>query len=198
MRAEISRMLAVIAYADRPDINKASVVGGGLIGLEAAKAVYDMPTVPEMTLINRSGWPLSRQLDQDAGEMVQKKIEAMGVEVVTKVDIKDLVLRDEKSPEGRDVFAGFELTNGNIIEADMTVFATGISPRDELARSCGLEVHSRGGIVVNNSLMTSAEDVYAIGECASWKGQFYGLIGPGGEQPCGVVYTHMLMLRANS
>lgn len=156
-------------------MSKASVVGGGLLGLEAAKAVYDLPTIPDMTLINRSGWVLSRQLDADAGDMVQRKIEAMGVDVITKVEIKDIVTKPERDENGREVFAGFELTNGNFVEADLTVFATGIRPRDELAVASGIEAHRKGGIVVNNSLMTSAEDVYAIGECASWKGQTYGV-----------------------
>lgn len=58
--------------------------------------------------------------------------------------------------------------------------AVGITPRDDLARSSGINVHKRGGIDVDDALMTSAEDVYAIGECASWRGHTYGLIAPGG------------------
>lgn len=164
------------------------MVGGGLIGLEAAKAIYDLPTVPDMSIINRSGWPLSRQLDQEAGDMVTRKIEAMGVEVITNVDVKDVVLKAGKSASGKDVFGGFELDNGNIIEADLTVFTTGIKPRDELAKKAGLECHRRGGVVVNNFLQTSAPDIYAIGECASWKGNFYGLIGPGGRHTMPTMY----------
>jgi nitrite reductase (NAD(P)H) len=61
----------------------------------------------------------------------------------------------------------------------MVIYAIGIKPRDELAQDCGIECHSKGGIVVGDDLRTSAPDVYAIGECANWKGNYYGLIAPG-------------------
>jgi len=73
------------------------------------------------------------------------------------------------------------LCKASPLEADLVIYAIGIKPRDELARSSGIECHSRGGIVVSDDLQTSVEDVFAIGECASWKGNTYGLIGPGSE-----------------
>jgi nitrite reductase (NAD(P)H) len=81
-------------------------------------------------------------------------------------------------------FAGLELSTGQTIAADLVIYAIGISPRDEIARVSGLTVNAdegSGGVVVNDLLETSEKNVFAIGECASWEGRFYGLIGPGGE-----------------
>jgi NAD(P)H-nitrite reductase large subunit len=66
-------------------------------------------------------------------------------------------------------------------EADLVIYAIGIRPRDDVARTSGIDCHARGGIIVGDDLSTSAEDVYAIGECASWRENSYGLIGPGSE-----------------
>ena len=71
----------IISYGGQPHIKRATVVGGGLLGLEAAKAVYDMHEIEDVSIINRTGYPLSRQLDSSAGEMVLRRIEAMGVKV---------------------------------------------------------------------------------------------------------------------
>ena len=70
------------------------MVGGGLLGLEAAKAVYDLETIKDVTIVNRSGFPLSRQLDDEGGEIVLRRIEAMGVEVLTKTSVKRLIHAD--------------------------------------------------------------------------------------------------------
>ena len=87
----------------------------------------------------------------------------------------------EKDEDGADVFTGFEFDDGEVVEADLVIYAVGITPRDDLARASGIKVHARGGIDVDDSLMTSAQDVYAMGECASWRGNTYGLIAPGVE-----------------
>lgn len=81
----IADLERIMDYAELPHISKASVVGGGLLGLEAAKAVYDMPGVPDVSIIIRQDYPLNRQLDPSAGELVLRKIEAMGVKVLTQV-----------------------------------------------------------------------------------------------------------------
>jgi nitrite reductase (NAD(P)H) len=78
-----------------------------------------------------------------------------------------------------ETFTGFTLADGSVLEADMAIFAIGIVPRDEIAKQGGIEVFHRGGIVVNDDLMTNVQDVYAIGECCSWRGNNYGLIAPG-------------------
>ncbi len=175
----IADLEAIMHYAEQPGVKHATVVGGGLLGLEAAKAVYDLPTVPQVSIINRQAYPLSRQLDEEGGEMVLRKIEAMGVQVFTNVNVSEMnVKRDQ---DGQDVFTGFDFDDGESMEADLVIFAVGITPRDELARESGIKVAPRGGIVADDGLMTSAQDVYAIGECCSWKGNTYGLIGPGVE-----------------
>ncbi|KAJ9104552.1 hypothetical protein QFC21_002049 [Naganishia friedmannii] len=171
----------IITYAEKPEINSATVVGGGLLGLEAAKAAYDLSEhLKEVSIINRQAYPLSRQLDADAGEMVMRKIEEMGVKCMTKVDVKSMLTK--KDPEDdMDVFTGFEFSDDEILPADMVIMAVGITPRDDLARVSGIATADRGGIAVGDDLMTSAKDVYALGECASWRGNTYGLIGPGVE-----------------
>ncbi|KAK7019045.1 NAD(P)H nitrite reductase [Favolaschia claudopus] len=177
----ISDLDAIISYAEKGTVQKAIVVGGGLLGLEAAKAVYDMPSVPEVAIVHRGGHLLSRQVDSDAGEMILRQIQGMGVEVLTSCSpIGLLTRRAEDDPES-EVFAGLELPDGGSIQASLVIYAIGIKPRDEIAKASGIECHSRGGIIVGDDLQTSANDVYAIGECASWKGNTYGLIGPGIE-----------------
>ncbi|EPQ53160.1 nitrite reductase [Gloeophyllum trabeum ATCC 11539] len=173
----ISDLDAILAYADKDGIKggRAVVVGGGLLGLEAAKAVYDLETIAKVSIINRQAYPLSRQLDKDGGEIVLRRIENMGVEVLTNTTVHDIITTDDGT------FTGLELTDGHILEAQLVIYAIGITPRDDLGRTAGLKCHDRGGIVVDDSLRTSAEDVYAIGECASWRGNTYGLIAPGVE-----------------
>ena len=149
-------------------------MGGGLLGLEAAKAVYDLESIPFVSIINRQAFPLSRQLDADAGELVLHRIEALGVQVLTNTTVSRMLTNDAGA------FCGFELGDGSVLDAQLVIFAIGISPRDDLAKSSGINCHPRGGIIVNDSLETSVKDVYAIGECASWRGNTYGLIAPGG------------------
>ncbi|GAA6022628.1 hypothetical protein JCM8202_005024 [Rhodotorula sphaerocarpa] len=170
----VADLEAIMDYADKPEVTRASVVGGGLLGLEAAKAVYDLPTIPNVNVLIRQNYPLNRQLDAAAGELVLHKIEDLGVEVRTGCEPTDIRTKD-------DVFSGFDLADGSSLDSDMVIYGIGISPRDELARLAGIEVASRGGIVVDDFLRTSAPDVYAIGECASWQNQVYGLIAPGVE-----------------
>lgn len=165
----VADLEAIMDYADQAEVTRASVVGGGLLGLEAAKAVYDLPTVPTVNILIRQQYPLNRQLDAAAGELVLNKIEDMGVEVLTGCEPQALTTND-------GVFTGFEFADGSRMESDMVIYGIGISPRDELARSAGIQVCRRGGIEVDDFLRTSAPDVYAIGECASWRGNVYGLV----------------------
>lgn len=140
-----------------------------------------LSSIPDVTIINRQAFPLSRQLDADAGEMVLRKIEAMGVQVLTNCSPTAQLSRPADDGSSDEIFTGFTLQDGTTFEANLVIYAIGIKPRDELARASGIECHSRGGIVVRDDLQTSAKDVYAIGECASWKGNTYGLIGPGSK-----------------
>lgn len=111
--------------------------------------------------------------------MVLRKIESMGVQVLINCSPKEQLSRPTECEPSEDVFTGFIMQDGTTLEADLVIYAIGIKPRDELAKVSGIECHSRGGIIVHDDLQTSAKDVYAIGECASWKGNSYGLIGPG-------------------
>lgn len=152
------------------------VVGGGLLGLEAAKAMMDLECFETVAVVERNRWVLSRQLDADAGGMVVQQVRELGVEVL----LSKRVGRVEVGEQGEVKGVWFE--DGEFMACDVVCFAIGVRPRDELAREAGIACADRGGgIVVDDALRTSAEDVYAIGECASWKGQTFGLIAPGVE-----------------
>ncbi|CAG8716067.1 4375_t:CDS:2, partial [Acaulospora colombiana] len=97
----------------------------------------------------------------DGGEMVLRRIEAMGVKFVTKVGVEDITT--ESRSEG-ETFTGFDLSDGTHLESNLVIFAIGIKPRDELAKVSGIETYEKGGIIVGDDLKTSAKDVYAIGD----------------------------------
>lgn len=154
--------------------SQAVVLGGGLLGLEAAKAVYDLDSISDVTIIHRQAYPLSRQLDNHGGEIVRKRIEAMGVTFLGSTSVKGIVTNNS-------ALIGLELDDGNILPCSVAVMAIGITPRDDLARASGIKCAERHGIIVDDDLRTSAPDVFAIGECASWRENTYGLIAPGVE-----------------
>ncbi|CDO69824.1 hypothetical protein BN946_scf184803.g22 [Trametes cinnabarina] len=155
--------------------SQALVIGGGLLGLEAAKAIHDLSAVKDVTIVHRQAYPLSRQLDAQGGEIVLRRIKAMGVTFLGSTSIQRFLV----DHEGR--LSGAELVDGSTVGCKIVVVAIGITPRDDVARQAGLACAPRGGIVVDDSLQTSAKDIYAIGECASWKNNTYGLIAPGIE-----------------
>jgi nitrite reductase (NAD(P)H) len=126
-------------------------------------------------IVNRQAFPLSRQLDAHGGEIVLRRIEAMGVQVLTHASSTGVVAADGRP----DTFAGLTMQDGSTLDAQLVIFAVGISPRDALARSAGIACEPRGGITVDDALETSAKDVFAVGECASWNHNTYGLIAPG-------------------
>ena len=101
--------------------------------------------------------------------------------MITSVNVRDMLSKPHPDDPSREVFTGFVYDDGRTLEADFVIYAVGITPRDELARKVGLDVHRRGGIVVNDYLQTSDPNIYAVGECASWRGNTYGLIAPGIE-----------------
>jgi nitrite reductase (NADH) large subunit len=114
------------------------------------------------------------QVDDLGGRVLRTRIEELGVAVHTQKNTVEII--DGESATHRMVFA-----DGSHLETDMIVFSAGIRPRDELARQCGLEVGPRGGIVIDNACRTSDPDIHAIGECALWNGQIFGLVAPGYE-----------------
>ncbi|WP_027794091.1 nitrite reductase large subunit NirB [Paraburkholderia acidipaludis] len=146
------------------------VVGGGLLGLECAKALRDMGL--ETHVVEFAPRLMAVQVDDDGGRVLRGKIEELGVAVHTQKQTTAIV--DGETAANRMVFA-----DGSHLEADMIVFSAGIRPRDEIARACGLELGARGGVAIDDRCRTSDQDIYAIGECASWRGQIFGLVAPG-------------------
>ena len=132
-----------------------------------------------MSIINRKAFPLSRQLDDEAGEMVLHKIETMGVQVLTNCSPTAQLTRPADDEPNDDVFIGFTLQDGTTHEADLVIYAIGIQPHYELAKTSGIKCSPNYGIIIDDNLQTSTKDVYAIEECASWQGNTYGLIAPG-------------------
>lgn len=166
----IEDLNAIEACARRS--RKGVVIGGGLLGLEAAGALKNLGI--ETHVIEFSPVLMAEQLDALGGEQLKQKIERMGVRVHTGKNTTEITASD--NGESRKVL---HFADGSSLETDFVVFSTGIRPRDRLARQCGLVVAERGGLVINDQCQTSDPDVYAIGECASWHGRTYGLVAPG-------------------
>ncbi|KAH4189732.1 hypothetical protein HBH42_135080 [Parastagonospora nodorum] len=167
----------LIEFASSRKGTTGAVVGGGLLGLEAAKAMMDLEDFGQVRLIERNRWVLSRQLDGDAGGMVVEQVRALGLDVMLSKRVGKILTTEENAVKG----VVFE--DGEEMECSCICFAIGIKSRDELARKSGIKCADRGGgIVVGSDLTTSKPDIYAIGECASWENQTFGLIAPGVEQ----------------
>jgi nitrite reductase (NADH) large subunit len=147
-----------------------AVVGGGLLGLEAAKALKDLGLITHV--VEFAPRLMAVQLDDAGGRLLRSKIEALGVTVHTGKSTREITSGHDR--QHRMVFA-----DGTALETDVIVFSAGIRPQDELARKAALGVGERGGIVVNNCCQTSDPDIYAVGECALWSGRTYGLVAPG-------------------
>jgi len=156
-----------------------AVIGGGLLGLEAAKALKRSDV--EITLVQQAPRLLNRQLDDEAAPLLQSKIEALGIKVSLGSGLAAIL--------GDRQVEGIELRNRERIACDTVLLATGIRPNTELARKSWINVAT--GIRVDNQLRTSAKDVYAIGECVEHDGQVYGLVLPGYEQAA-VLAKHLL------
>ncbi|KAL7802177.1 putative nitrite reductase [Trichoderma aethiopicum] len=162
-------------------IRRAAVIGGGLLGLEAAKALLDLGEVDQVVLVERNRWVLSRQLDQEGGTLVLEKVRALGVEVLLQARVRHLSWDDGKRLTGLVLEGKYGLPDQGY-DIDLVVFAVGIKPRDELSRTTPLNVASpSGGFIVDNQLRTNIPHIYAIGECASFLGETFGLIAPGVE-----------------
>ena len=148
------------------------VIGGGLLGLECAKALYDMKL--ETHVVEFAPRLMTVQVDEGGGRVLRHKIEALGLQVHTGRNTVEIT--DGATARHRMVFA-----DGTWLETDMIVFSAGIRPRDELARQSALAIGPRGGVAIDSVCRSSAHDIYAIGECASWNEQVFGLVAPGYE-----------------
>ena len=159
----------ILAYTRQA--RRCAVLGGGLLGLEAARAVQACGL--EVHVVEMAPRLMPRQLDETGARLLARSIEAMGV---------GLHLGKRTScVTGEASVTGLSFDGGELLEVDMIVVSAGIRPRDELARDCGLSVGERGGVVVDDALRTSDPAVYAVGEAALHRGFIYGLVGPGYE-----------------
>ena len=146
------------------------VVGGGLLGLEAANALKKMGMTPHVIEFAPRLMPL--QVDEGGGALLARLVTDLGLNVHVGVGTSSIT---ENDSAGLTV----ELSNGDTIDAALLVFSAGVRPQDRLARESGLDVGERGGILVDIGCTTSDPDVYAIGECAAVEGRCYGLVAPG-------------------
>lgn len=172
-----------LEFANTLKGGKAAVLGGGLLGLEAAKAVKDMGLEPHVVEFAPRLMP--RQLDEDGSKALETKIKGLGIHVHLSKATQKIV--------GNGKIEGMEFAEGNMLDVDMLIVSAGIRPRDELAKACRLKVGERGGIVVDDAMKTSDPAIYAIGEVALFNNAIYGLVAPGYEmakvavdQICGI------------
>ncbi len=170
----------VLTYRDLDDVNamllaaqaraKAVVIGGGLLGLEAAAGLKERGV--DVTVLHIMPTLMERQLDTAAGYLLQRELESRGIRVICKADTKRIL--------GDSRVTGVELKDGTVIDASLVVMAAGIRPNSLLAKDAGLTVNR--GIVVDAHMRTSDPAVLALGECAEVGGQCYGLVAPLYEQ----------------
>lgn len=146
------------------------VLGGGLLGLEAARAMQKNNT--EVLIVEHNSRLMQRQLDEQGADLLREYLFQLGINVYLKGSVKKISSRDSQLQ--------IELSNGKKIECDTIVVATGIKPNIDLALNAGL--HVGRGIKVNDCMQTCDPDIYAIGECAEFEGNVYGLVAPGFEQ----------------
>lgn len=153
------------------------VVGGGLLGLEAARAMARHNT--QVIVVDHAMRLMQHQLDEPAAEMLKEHVLSLGIRVFLGSGIKLI--------EGEHKVTAVVLQDGRRIECDTLIFATGIIPNIELARAAQLSVGR--GIRVNDTMQTSDPDIYAVGECAEHRGKVYGIVAPGYEQAEVAVHT---------
>ncbi|MDN3922657.1 nitrite reductase large subunit NirB [Roseateles violae] len=183
----------VIAYRDIADTNAmieaatkyrhAVVIGGGLLGLEAANGL--MLRGMQVTVVHIAGWLMERQLDDQAGDLLRKSLEQRGLRFLLGAQTQALIARKDGREDGDDTpsrrVGAVQFKDGTEIPADLVVMAAGIRPNTALAESAGL--HCKRGIVVSDTLQTVTDPrIYAVGECAAHRGIAYGLVAPLFEQ----------------
>ena len=156
---------AMVAMAEKPDA-KAVVIGGGLLGLEAAAALRGRGM--EVVVLHLSGHLMERQLDAAAGYLLRRELEGRGIKIHCKAQTKAIL--------GTDRVEAVALDDGTIYPADLVVMAAGIRPETRLATDAGIEINR--GIVVDDAMVTSDPDILALGECVEHRGAVYGLVAP--------------------
>lgn len=167
----------VISFRDIYDVNtmvkycetkkNAVVIGGGLLGLEAAYGLKQRGM--NVTVLHLMDRIMDRQLDKRASEMLRHSIEQKGIQIITEANTEALLGKDGHVNQVR-------LKDGTILDADLVIFAVGIRPNIALAQSAGLRCHR--GILVNDTMQTFDPSIYAVGECIEHRGQTFGLVEP--------------------
>lgn len=188
-----SRLQGVIGYRDIADTqtmidtagthSHAVVIGGGLLGLEAANGLKQRGM--DVTVVHLSDWLLERQLDRTAGKLLQEALESRGIHFRLNTHTEELI------DDGSGRVCAIRFKDGEVIAADLVVMAAGIRPNTDLAEKTGLPCNR--GILVNDTLQTYDPRIYALGECASHRGIAYGLVAPLFEQ-AKVCANHLAML----
>ena len=167
---DLEDMLAYAAKikAKKPNA-RGAILGGGLLGLEAGKAVMDMGLEPH--IVEFASKLMPRQLDSRSSQVLQLKLESIGLNIHLSKATNQIL--------GNGAITGMEFGEDDALDVDMLVISAGIRPRDELGKTSGLEMGSRGGIVVDNRMRTSDKNIFAIGEVALYNQMIYGLVAPG-------------------
>lgn len=165
---------------------EAAVLGGGLLGLEAGKAVMDMGLKPHIVEFAPKLMP--RQLDSRSSQVLQLKLESIGLNIHLSKATNQIL--------GDEAITGMEFGEDDILAVNMLIISAGIRPRDELGKTCDLEMGVRGGIVVNNKMQTSDPHIFAIGEVALYNQMIYGLVAPGYDM-AGVAASQILKEEEN-
>ena len=171
-----NNLAGVLSYRDLDDVQamilaaksrgRAVVIGGGLLGLEAAAGLEEQGM--DVTVLHLAPTLMERQLDTAAGHLLQRAIEARGIKVITKANTKAIL--------GAKRVEAVELADGTRLPAELVVMAVGIKPNAPLAKEAGIEVNR--GIVVDAAMRTSDPDIFALGECAEAEAQVFGLVAP--------------------
>jgi nitrite reductase (NADH) large subunit len=165
----IDDLQEIIKYAGNS--KRCAVLGGGLLGLEAAKAAFDLGL--DTHVVEFAPRLMPRQIDDVGSRILVRRIEGLGVRVHLGKSTKEI--------HGDGHVERIEFADGEVVDVDMIIVSAGIRPRDDLAKRAELEIGPRGGIAVNQKLETSDLRIYAIGECALHEGMIYGLVAPGYE-----------------
>lgn len=151
---------------------KGTVIGGGLLGLEAAKALVDIG-IAETSVVEFAPRLMPRQIDDMASGTLRDKLQTLGLHCLLQKSTTQIL--------GGQQITGLAFADGTQLDTDILIISAGIMPRDELAQAAGLTTGARGGIVVDENMRTSDPHIFAIGECALYKDMIYGLVAPGYE-----------------
>ncbi|KAJ5676987.1 uncharacterized protein N7477_002620 [Penicillium maclennaniae] len=174
----------LIDFALKHKGETAVTVGGGLLGLEAAKAMTDLEDFGNVKLIDRNKWLLARKLDADAGTLVTRKIRDLGLDVLHQKRVATV------NTDSDNNVTGITFEDGEQIQCCCICFAIGVKPRDELGHPLASSPLREGGLLLMKGfLQTSIPNIYAVGECASWENQTFGIIAPGIEMADVLAYN---------